>query len=141
MISRYPEISFPFNQSTFSASRNLQKVHNAVLLSRTTIMGNGVGIHLVVCPQMVFVGVSGATSLVCISIINFNIFGRVSHCSVPHLCSSGHVAHMSAMNLLQFNLSSATQFIFNLCLQSQFFCRFVYFSVLLCTRNSSKMYC
>ena len=33
---------------TFSASRNLQKVHNAVLLSRTT---NAVGLHLVVCPQ------------------------------------------------------------------------------------------
>ena len=29
-----------------------KKLHNAVLLSRTTI-GNGVGIHLVVCPHMV----------------------------------------------------------------------------------------
>ena len=35
---------------SLSASRNLQKVQNAVLLSMTT-MGNGVGFHLVVCPQ------------------------------------------------------------------------------------------
>ena len=38
MISRYAEISF------LSASKNLQKVNNAVLLSRAT-MGNDIGIH------------------------------------------------------------------------------------------------
>ena len=41
--------NFYSTSPTFGASRNLQKLHNAVLLSRTS-MGNGVGLHLVVGP-------------------------------------------------------------------------------------------
>ena len=49
---------------TFSASRNLQKVHYAVLLSMTT-MGNGIGLHLVVCGRLVDLFGSSPWCVVC----------------------------------------------------------------------------
>ena len=45
--------AIPHKKNHFYSTRNKKKMHNAVLLNRTT-MNNGGGIHLVVCPRFIY---------------------------------------------------------------------------------------